>query len=327
MSVAVKIEDYRLPTPLESARHVLRSEADALMALSQSLEEEFEHAIYALENIKGRVIVTGIGKSGHIARKMAATLASTGTASQFVHPSEASHGDLGMINRDDAVIALSNSGKTRELSDIVHYCKRFSIPLIGITSDENSFLGTQSDVLLKLPNLPEACPMRLAPTTSTTMMLALGDALSVVLLERKDFSSTDFKQYHPGGQLGHTLLKVEDLMHKADQMPVIQENESLSNLLIEMSSKSFGCVGITNKKGELIGVLTDGDLRRHLDDQFLSKIITDVMTKDPKTVTKDILVAEATAIMNEKKITSLFVIEAHKPVGILHIHDCLRMAK
>lgn len=327
MSVAIKIEDYHFSSPLESARTVLRSEADALMALMQSLGKDFESVIDVFENIKGRVIVTGMGKSGHIARKIAATLSSTGTPSQFVHPSEASHGDLGMINREDAVLALSNSGNTKELSDIIHYCKRFSIPLVGITSRMDSFLGNHADIVLSLPAIPEACPLQLAPTTSTTMMLALGDALSVVLLERKGFSSRDFKQYHPGGQLGYTLLKVEDLMHLGKKMPLISVDNSLSNLLIEMSAKSFGCVGVLNEKGDLIGVLTDGDLRRHLDDHFLSKKIKDVMTKNPKTIKKDILIAEATAMMNNLKITSMFILEDNKPVGILHLHDCLKMGK
>jgi arabinose-5-phosphate isomerase len=327
MSTTVQLREYQLPTPLDSACSVLRSEADALMALAQSLGEDFEQAVYTLETKKGKVVVTGIGKSGHIARKISSTFASTGTHSIYVHPAEASHGDLGMIGKDDAVLALSNSGNTKELSDIIHYCRRFSIPLIGMTSDANSFLAQHADVVLKLPQIPEACPMRLAPTTSTTMMLALGDALAVVLLERQDFSTQDFKLYHPGGQLGHALLKVEDLMHSLEEAPLVSMEEEMSDLLIEMSSKNFGCVGVINDSGALLGIITDGDLRRHIHRDLLKAKATDVMTPSPKTIGKDALVAEAMALMNNFKITALFVTDKDKPVGILHIHDCLRMER
>lgn len=310
---------------LLSARRVLRNEAEALLALADGLGEAFVHAVEALYGVDGRVVVSGMGKSGHVARKIAATLASTGTPAFFVHPAEASHGDLGMITAQDAVIALSNSGETPELGDIVNYTRRFRIPLIGMTGRPESSLAQTSDVALVLPPVTEACPMGLAPTTSTTLMLALGDALAVALLERRGFSAADFRVFHPGGKLGKRLLKVADLMHGSDSVPLVGEDARMAQALLTMTAKSFGCTGVVDAQGRLRGIVTDGDLRRHMDDDLMSRSVAEVMTGRPKTVGPNALAAEALALMNEKAITSLFVIDSEsRPVGIVHIHDCLR---
>lgn len=309
---------------IESARRVLRLEAAGIEALSQSLGDEFTSAVEALSRVSGRVIVTGMGKSGHIATKIAATMASTGTPASFVHPAEASHGDLGMITGNDAVIALSNSGETTELADLVTFAKRFKIALIAITGRRNSTLAQAADVALVMPDAPEACSMGLAPTTSTTMMLALGDALAVALLERKGFSGDDFHALHPGGKLGRRLLKVEAIMHAGDALPLIHGDEPMSEALIVMSAKSFGCVGIIDDEGRLRGLITDGDLRRHMAPALLSQRAAEVMTANPRTIRPDALASEALGIMNGLHITSLFVVDDAKPVGIIHIHDCLR---
>ncbi|WP_209765564.1 KpsF/GutQ family sugar-phosphate isomerase [Azospirillum rugosum] len=303
---------------------VLRMEANALTALAASLDGAFTRALDTLAGIAGRVVVTGMGKSGHVARKIAATLASTGTPALFVHPGEASHGDLGMIAREDAVIALSNSGETHELSDVIAYTRRFAIPLIGITRRAGSSLAEQSDVALVLPSAPEACPLGLAPTTSTTMMLALGDALAVALLERRGFTASDFKELHPGGQLGRALLKVTDVMHKGDDMPLCGLDTPLSDVILEMTAKRLGCVGVLDDAGVLVGVITDGDLRRHLKPELLAERADSILSPRPKTIRPKALVVEALREMNEKQITSLFVIEADRPLGVVHIHDCLR---
>ena len=265
-----------------------------------------------------------MGKSGHIGRKIAATLASTGTPAFFVHPSEASHGDLGMITRTDSLFMMSNSGETTELSDLVAYAARFTIPLIGITSVADSALARAADAALILPDAPEACPMGLAPTTSTTMMLALGDALAVALLERRKFSPADFHALHPGGKLGRRLLKVSEIMHGGGELPLISPDVAMAEALIEMTAKRFGCVGIVDGTGEFLGIITDGDLRRHMDPGLLGRRAGDVMTRSPATIGRDALASEALAIMNDRAITNLFVIEGRRPVGILHIHDCLR---
>ncbi|RTR19912.1 KpsF/GutQ family sugar-phosphate isomerase [Azospirillum griseum] len=309
---------------LACAARVLRTEAEALGALADGLNGAFLRALDLLGGVSGRVIVTGMGKSGHVGRKIAATLASTGTPAFFVHPGEASHGDLGMIARSDAVLALSNSGNTHELSDIIAYTRRFDIPLIGITSRDASALGEQSDVALILPSAPEACPLGLAPTTSTTLMLALGDALAVALLERRGFSAADFREFHPGGQLGRALLKVTDIMHKDDGLPLCRFDASLSEVILEMTAKRLGCVGVTDAQGALIGIITDGDLRRHLAPELLSERADRIMSPRPKTIRPKALIAEALRVMNDKQITTLFVIEADRPLGIVHIHDCLR---
>jgi arabinose-5-phosphate isomerase len=271
------------------------------------------------------VIVTGMGKSGLVGRKIAATLASTGTPALYVHPGEASHGDLGMVTERDALLALSNSGETAELTDIVTYSRRYDIPLVAITSRTESSLAEAADVALILPDVGEACPMGLAPTSSTTMMLGLGDALAVALLERKGFSSADFQIYHPGGKLGRQLLKVAALMHQGDAVPLVTEDRPMGDALLVMTQKSFGCVGVLDEQGRLAGIITDGDLRRHLDASLFHRSAGEVMTRSPLTIRPGILAAEALRQMNERKITSLFVLdETRHPVGILHLHDCLR---
>lgn len=309
-----------------SAKRTIDKEIEALRMMEGELDENLTKALDIMQKAKGRIIVTGMGKSGHIGKKIAATLASTGTPSFFVHPAEASHGDLGMFTEDDVVLAISNGGESKELSDILVYCKRYGIPLIAMTRNPESTLGKTGDFLLKLPNDGEACPLGLAPTSSTTATLVLGDIIAVCLLERKGFSKTDYKQRHPGGKLGAILQKVSDIMHKDSDMPLIEENAPMQDALLEMTSKMKGCVGIINKNGNLIGIITDGDLRRCLAPDILSKTAADVMTKNPKTVSPDILVAEAVNTMSTtgKGITQLFVIQDNKPVGFIHMHDCLR---
>lgn len=311
---------------LATARSVLTAEASALNALSDSLDDGFVHALDLLvRGSRGRVIVTGMGKSGHVARKIAATMASTGTPAGYVHPGEASHGDLGMITTDDAVLALSNSGETPELGDLVNYTRRFDIPLVAMTSRGDSTLAQAADQALVLPPVGEACPMGLAPTTSTTLMLALGDALAVALLERKGFTPSDFKVFHPGGQLGKGLLKVADLMHDGDELPLVSLSQSMGEVLLVMTAKAFGCVGAVDDEGRLAGIVTDGDLRRHLDPGLFSRSAAQVMTANPKTTRPKALAAEALRIMNSRSITSLFVVDDQgRPVGIIHVHDCLR---
>ena len=319
LSLADETEDG-----LASARRVLRLEAAGIDALAKSLDVSFTRALQLLERVTGRVIVTGMGKSGHIARKIAATIASTGTPASFVHPGEASHGDLGMVTEHDAVIALSNSGETAELADLVTYAKRFEIPLIGITGSGASTLAGAADVALVLPDSREACPMGLAPTTSTTVMLALGDAIAVALLERKGFSADDFHLLHPGGKLGRMLLRVRAIMHSDDAIPIAPREMAMSEALLIMTAKSFGCVGIIDDTGRLQGIVTDGDLRRHMSDNLLSLTAGEVMTPRPRTISPDALASEALGVMNSRSITNLFVVEDGRPVGIIHVHDCLR---
>ena len=309
---------------LAAARRVLVQGADALRRLADTLDGEFLKALDILAAVTGRVIVTGMGKSGHIARKIAATLASTGTPSQFVHPAEASHGDLGMVTSHDAVLALSNSGETAELSDILGFAGRWDIPVIGITMKADSALGNAADVTLALPKTPEAGAMGLAPTTSTTMMLALGDALAIGLFERKGFSAEDFHALHPGGKLGQILLRVGNLMHVGDEVPLIGAEDAMSQALLVMTAKTFGCVGVTGAQGELIGIVTDGDLRRHMGPNLLVARVGDVMTKTPLTIRANALAAEAVRVMNERSVTSLFVVDGTTPAGIVRLHDCLK---
>lgn len=314
----------------ETARRVIRIEADALRLLESSLNDEFDRAVELILNVKGRVIVCGMGKSGHIARKMAATFASTGTPAQFVHPAEASHGDLGMLTRDDVVLVLSNSGETPELADVVTYTRRFAIPLIGVASRPKSNLLVQSDVALVLPAAEEACGSGIVPTTSTTMTLALGDALAVALMEHRVFTPADFREFHPGGKLGAHLSKVRDIMHTGDDLPVVSTDTLMSDTLIEISQKGFGVVGVANLDGSLVGIITDGDLRRKMDG-LLDMTAGDVMSENPTTIGPDALAEEALAIMNQRetgKITCLFVVDPNGPpkaIGVLHIHDCLRI--
>ena len=308
------------------ARRVLETECEGLAALARSVDFAFAEAVEIMSRARGqgRVIVTGMGKSGHVGRKIAATLASTGTPAQFVHPAEASHGDLGMITARDAVLALSNSGETPELSDIIAYAKRHAIPLVAITARAGSALAAAADVLIGLPDTDEACPLNLAPTTSTTMMVALGDALAVALLERVGFSQEDFKLRHPGGQLGKRLIKVERLMHKGDRIPLARPDIVMSEALLIMTSHSFGCIGLVDEDDRLVGVVTDGDLRRNMGERLLKMTAADVMTARPRTISPDALAGQALRVMNENGITGLFVVTDGRPVGILHIHDCLR---
>lgn len=311
-----------------SALRTLELEGDGLAqiraALDNRLAEPFANAVALMKAARGRVIVTGIGKSGHVGQKIAATFASTGTPAFFVHPSEASHGDLGMITPDDVILVLSWSGETVELKNIITFSRRFKVAMISITSRSDSALGVNSDVVLELPRAKEACPHGLAPTTSTTMQLAIGDCLAIALLEAKGFTAHDFKVFHPGGSLGATLKYVTDLMHKGDELPIAGEAAMMSEALVVMTRKAFGCLGIVDAKGKLAGIVTDGDLRRHMGEDLLKARAADIMTRKPKTVTPRTLASAALEIMNASRITALFVVDKGKPVGILHVHDLLR---
>jgi arabinose-5-phosphate isomerase len=309
---------------LETAKRVLRLETEGLMALSDSLDETFTETLCLLSAMQGRAVVTGMGKSGHIAHKIAATMASTGTPAFFVHPGEASHGDLGMITSGDVVIALSFSGETAELADLVAYTKRFDIPLVGITGSGASALAEAASVALVLPDLNEACPMGLAPTTSTTAMLALGDALAVAMLERKGFSPDDFQIFHPGGKLGDQLKKVADVMHTGDELPLVPDNMLMSEAILIMTARSYGCLGVVEGNGALQGIITDGDLRRHMSPELMTRLTGQVMTTGSTSIRPEALVNEALRTMNTKFITTLFVVQNERPIGIIHIHDCLR---
>ena len=308
---------------ISSAIATIKTEIDGLSSLLTFFDENFIRAVDLILNCRGKVVVSGMGKSGHIGGKIAATFASTGTSAFFIHPGEASHGDLGMISPNDVVILLSNSGETKELRDIIYYCKRFEVPIIGIIRRRESELTKASTVPLVLPAIPEANGVN-APTTSTTMMLAIGDALAVSLIDARGFNSEQFGTFHPGGKLGSNFLKVQDLMRLHKDIPLVEKDKKMSEVLLEMTSKHLGCTGITNNSGKLLGIITDGDLRRHIDRDFLDHSAEEIMTKDPITTTPTTLAAEAIAIMNKKNITSLFVLDAEKIVGILHLHDCLR---
>jgi arabinose-5-phosphate isomerase len=313
---------------LDAARRVFSYATSAIDSLAEGLNGDFTRAVDTLLAVKGRVVVSGMGKSGLIARKISATLASTGTPALFIHPAEASHGDLGAVTRADALLMLSNSGETIELENLITFAKRFSIPLIGIASNPESTLLRESDVPLLLPKSREACPMGLAPTTSTTLMLVLGDALAVALMERRGFTPDQYRELHPGGSLGKALIRVSDLMHTGDDMPLVSEKEPLRQAIVVLAGKRLGCVGAVDGKGALVGVFTDGDLARHMETGTLEGTIGDVMTKTPKIVAPNKLAAEAVAVMNEKKITALFVVDPsdpkRNPIGVLHMHDCLR---
>ena len=310
---------------LASARRTLSLEIEGLKALMASLDGPFTEAVEALGTVAGRVVVTGMGKSGHVARKIAATLASTGTPAQFVHPGEASHGDLGMIVNGDAILAISKSGEVSELYSIISHAKRFAIPLIAITQERASALGRAADIALLLPKAEEACPNNLAPTTSTTMQLALGDAIAMALIERKGFSAKDFKVFHPGGKLGAMLTHVGEIMHSGDELPLAGPDMPMSEALLVMSQKRLGCVGVIDEAGQLLGMITDGDIRRHAGDGFLQRRTAEIMTAKPITVGPEMLASEAVKILNEKKKTNLFVVEDGKPVGVVHIHDFLKI--
>ena len=320
---------------IDAARRVLATEARALDRLAETLTADFARAVDMLGAAAGRIVVSGMGKSGHIARKIAATLASTGAPALYIHPGEASHGDLGMIAPEgDAIMVLSNSGKTPELADIATYAKRFRVPLVAVVGPDaaagtGAFLAEQADIALVLPPAPEACPMGLAPTTSTTMMLALGDALAIALLERRGFTPREFRMLHPGGRLGRAaVVRVRDIMHSGDAVPLVAPDTAMSDTLVEMTKKSLGCAGIVDAHGRLVGIITDGDLRRHMSADLLTRESREVMTAGPRTIGADALASEALGLMNgiagQREITSLFVVDGGRPIGILHIHDCYR---
>ncbi len=312
---------------IESALRTLEAEAGGIQALTAAIRERlgdaFVAAVDMIRSARGRVIVTGMGKSGHVGRKVAATLASTGTPAFFVHPGEASHGDLGMITADDVIMALSWSGETTELKDLIDYSRRFRIGLIAMTASATSTLGKAADVVLALPQAREACPHNLAPTTSSLMQLVLGDALAIALLESRGFTAVDFGNLHPAGRLGAMLKFTRDLMHTGDAIPLTRAGTRMSDAIVEMTAKGFGCIGIVDG-GRLVGIITDGDLRRHMRADLLDARVDDVMTRNPKTVRPDQLASEALELLNAMKITALMVVDAGKPVGIVHFHDLLR---
>ena len=315
---------------LSSARRAIETEAggmsELIAALSGPLGEAIADAVELISTSKGRVIVSGMGKSGHVGRKIAATLASTGTPALFVHPAEASHGDLGMITAQDVVVMLSASGESAELRDILNYTQRFKVPLIAITARADSTLAHTADVVLLLPQAREACPNGLAPTTSTLLQLALGDALAIALLEDKGFTAKNFREFHPGGKLGAQLKHVEDVMRRDAALPLSVPDQRMSEALVVMTEKACGCLGIVDSRGVLTGILTDGDLRRHMSGNLLNLRVLDVMTKSPKTIGPDALTGEALEILNSKSITCIFVIDdAGRPIGLVHIHDLLRI--
>jgi arabinose-5-phosphate isomerase len=302
-----------------------RSGVDALIeALRNGLGSPFAAAVDLIRGAQGRVIVTGMGKSGHVGHKIASTLASTGTPAMFVHPAEASHGDLGMIAKGDVILALSWSGETAELKNLTDYSRRFRIGLIAMTANADSTLGKTADVVLTLPQAREACPHNMAPTTSSLMQLALGDALAIALLESHGFTALDFGMLHPGGKLGALLKTVSDFMHTGEAVPLAPLGTAMSDAILQMSAKGFGCVGIVDAKGALVGIITDGDLRRHMRNDLLDARVDDVMTKAPKTVRPDQLISETLDILNSMKVTALFAVDAGKPVGVIHVHDLLR---
>ncbi|GAA6158961.1 KpsF/GutQ family sugar-phosphate isomerase [Ruegeria sp. HU-ET01832] len=312
---------------LRTARQVVTDEARALDVLADSLNEDFAEAVQLILQATGRIIISGIGKSGHIGHKIAATLASTGTPAYFVHPAEASHGDLGMVSKEDVVLAISNSGEAPELANLLAFTRRFGIPLIGLSSKPESTLMKQADVHLLIPSMGEACGFGMVPSISTTLTLAMGDALAIALMKYRDFKPEDFRAFHPGGKLGARLSTVRDLMHTGSALPLLASNVAMSDALIEISQKGFGVAGVTTADGQLAGIITDGDLRRHMDG-LLTKTAVQVMTENPTTIGPDALAEEAVAIMNDRKITSLFVVEPDadgQTLGLLHIHDCLRV--
>ncbi|WP_084399450.1 KpsF/GutQ family sugar-phosphate isomerase [Henriciella aquimarina] len=311
-------------TILASGQRVIRTEIEALDLLEQSLGPAFVAAVEAIVACQGRIILAGVGKSGHVARKISATLASTGTPSLYIHPTEASHGDLGMVTQGDILIALSRSGETKELDDLVTYTRRFAIPLIALTADETSALGRASDICLTIPDAPEACAETRAPTTSTTLTMALGDALAVAVLEQRGFTGDDFKIFHPGGKLGAMLRTVGDLMHAGAEMPAVQTGTQMPDALAVMADKGFGCLAVTEPQGSLIGIVTDGDIRRLVARGRMAMVIDEGMTRDPVTISPAMLASSALALMNEKRITQLIVTEAGKPVGVVHMHDFLK---
>ena len=328
MLESIEVTEERTETWIASARRALSTEAEGLASLTAALDdrlgESFKAAIELLRNAKGSIIFSGIGKSGHIARKAAATFASTGSRAVFVHAAEASHGDLGMISANDVIIVLSNSGENSELKDIVAYSRRFSVPLIAMTSNASSALGEAADVVLELPRAAEACPNGLAPTTSTTMQIALGDALAIALLDDRGFTADEFQKFHPGGRLGAALAHVSEVMRAGDRLPLVPTDMVMSEAIITMSEKHLGCLGIIDENGDLAGIITDGDLRRHMRPDLLERAAGEIMTTNPKTIPPDAMASTAMETMRSMQITILFVVEGAKPVGIVHVHDLLQ---
>lgn len=310
--------------PLETGKQAILAEAMGLQSLAHDLGPSFVGAVNCVLAVAGRVVVAGMGKSGHVGRKIAATFASTGTPALFVHPAEASHGDLGMIERRDVVIAISKSGESPELSDILTYCRRFAIPVIAITANAQSSLGQAADHLLLLPGIEEACPLGLAPTTSTTMTLALGDALAIACLRARGFQPAQFREFHPGGKLGQKLTRVKDVMHGREMLPLVPENAEVRLAVVEMSRGRFGCVGVCDAAGRLVGIFTDGDLRRHITDLDLASPISALMTPQPSQMDPDALIADVSYLFTEKRIPSVFACLDGKPVGLVHVHDLLQ---
>jgi arabinose-5-phosphate isomerase len=322
------LNSKRAQAVIASALRTLDAEGSGIEALTAAIRDRLGASLIAAIDLiraaQGRVIVTGMGKSGHVAHKIASTLSSTGTPALFVHPAEASHGDLGMIANNDVILALSWSGETAELKNLTDYSRRFRIGLIAMTANADSTLAKAADVVLAMPQAREACPHNLAPTTSSLMQLALGDALAIALLESHGFTATDFGLLHPGGKLGALLKVVRDLMHSGDSIPLAPLGTAMSDAILEMSTKGFGCVGITDAQGSLVGIITDGDLRRHMRNDLLDARVDDIMTRAPKTVRPDQLISETLDVLNSLKVTALFAVEAGKPVGVLHVHDLLR---
>ena len=311
---------------LLAGKKVLQSELQSIKTLNSIFDDSFYRVVKTIYETKGRVIVTGIGKSGHIARKISATLSSTGSPSQYMHSTEASHGDLGAIKKDDCILAISNSGQTNELNDIISFAKRYNIKLSSISGDKKGILFKKSDYGIVFKKPVEACPLNLAPTSSTTMTLIVGDAIAISLLKLRSFKSNDFSKVHPGGNLGKDLLLLSNVMHTKNKLPITKENSKMSNAILDMTKKSFGCIGVVNKSNKLVGIITDGDLRRNMDKHFIYKTAAEVMTHNPFVVSKSTLVGEAINVMNTKKITSLFICEKKQPIGIVHIHDLLRLS-
>jgi len=309
---------------IETGKEVIEIEIKALRLLKNNINSDFLKIVNLLFENKGKIFISGIGKSGHIASKIASTLSSIGSPSFFIHPSEANHGDLGMLEKKDSIILISNSGESSELINLILHCKKMKIPMISITSDPNSTLAKESDYLILIPQNIEACPLELAPTSSTTCMLAVGDAIAVTLLKKRGFTSKDFHALHPGGKLGHILLEVQDVMKKNKFIPLISEKQKVSDAILEMTSKGNGCVGVVSQKGELTGIITDGDLRRHMSSDLMNKKVIDVMTKKPKTLSPSTLVSKALKMMNDQSITNYFITKEKKPIGIIHMHDILR---
>jgi len=313
-------------TEIQTGKIVIDTEIKALVKLRDALSKEFKDAINILKNTRGKIVVSGIGKSGHIAKKISSTLSSIGSSSFFIHPAEANHGDLGMITKDECLILISNSGETVELFNLIVHSQKLKVPIISITSERKSTLAKKSDVFLEIPKNIEACPLELAPTSSTTSSLVLGDALAITLLEKNDFTKKKFSALHPGGKLGRLLLRVKDIMKVGDEIPIVKKSQEMGEALIEITSKGLGCVGIISEKsGDLVGIITDGDLRRHMDKKFLEKKIENVMTKNPKTLSGNELIADALSLMNKESITNYFITEKMKPVGVLHVHNILKI--